>query len=105
MLATDLDSNPRGSVMPETKTKILVCNAGSSSLKFSLFDAENEVLLADGSVDWLRKPAQLVFRRANQPEIREDLKLEKHAGAVARILDDLQAGSSSALQTPQDLQA
>jgi hypothetical protein len=62
--------------MPETKTKILVCNAGSSSLKFSFFDAEDEVLLADGGIDWIRKPTRLVFRRADQPEIREELKLE-----------------------------
>jgi acetate kinase len=91
--------------MPETKTKILICNAGSSSLKFSFFDAEDEVLLADGGVDWLRKPARLVFRGANRPEIREELKLEKHADAVARILDDLQAGSSAALQSLEDLRA
>ena len=57
MLATNLESNHRGRVMPETKTKILVCNAGSSSLKFSLFDAEDELLLADGGWDWLTKPA------------------------------------------------
>jgi acetate kinase len=105
MLATNLESNHRGRVMPETKTKILVCNAGSSSLKFSLFDAEDEVLLADGGVDWLTKPARLLFRGANQPEIREELKLEKHAEAVARILGDLQAGASAALQSPEDLQA
>jgi acetate kinase len=91
--------------MPETKTKILVCNAGSSSLKFSLFNAEDELLLADGGVDWLRKPARLLFRGANQPEIREELKLEKHADAVARILDDLQNGASAALQNPEDLRA
>jgi acetate kinase len=105
MLATNLDSYHRETVMPETKTKILVCNAGSSSLKFSLFDAENEVLLVDGGVDWLRKPAQLVLRGANQPEIREELKLEKHADAMARILDDLQTGSLAALQSPEDLRA
>jgi acetate kinase len=106
MLATKSHRDSyRGTVMPETKTKILVCNAGSSSLKFSFFDAEDEVLLADGGIDWLTKPARLVFRGANQPEIREELKLEKHADAVARILDDLQGGSSSALQTLEDLQA
>jgi acetate kinase len=105
MLATNLDSGYRGRAMQETKTKILVCNAGSSSLKFSLFDAEDEVLLIDGGIDWLRKPARLVFRAGNQPENREELKLEKHADAVARILDDLQAGSSAALQNPEDLRA
>jgi acetate kinase len=90
--------------MPETKTKILVCNAGSSSLKFSLFEAEGELVLAEGGIDWTRKPTQLVFRRTGQQEIREELELEKHADAVARILDDLQAGPSAALRTLEDLQ-
>src|SRR5262249_20091 len=103
MLATNLDSCRTGTVAPEAQTKILVWNAGSSSLKFSLFDAEDEILLADGSIDWLRKPAQLIFRRANRQEIREELKLEKHAHAVARILDDLQSGSSVVVQSSEDL--
>src|SRR5215471_673079 len=105
MLATNLDSNYRGRGMPETNTKILVCNAGSSSFKFSLFDAEDEVLLADGGIDWLTKPARLVFRAANQLEIHEELKLEKHADAVVQILDNLQAGSSAALRSPENLRA
>jgi acetate kinase len=73
--------------MPETKTKILVCNAGSSSFKFSLFEAEDELLLAEGSIDWTTKPTRLIFRRSGQQEVREELKLEKHADAVVRILD------------------
>src|SRR4029453_3069084 len=105
MLARNIDSYHPGRVMPQTKAKILVCNAGSSSLKFSLFDAEGEMLLADGGIDWLRKPARLVFRAANQPEIGEELNLEKHADAVARILDDLQAGPLAPLQSPEDLRA
>jgi len=106
MLATNLHRDSyRGTVMAEIKTKILVCNAGSSSLKFSFFDAEDEVLLVEGGIDWLRKPTRLVFRGANQPEIRKELKLEKHADAVARILEDLQAGPSAALDSLEDLRA
>src|SRR5258708_6113750 len=91
--------------MLETKMKVLVCNAGSSSLKFSLFEAEGELLLAEGSIDWTRKPTRLVFHRTGQQEIHEELKLEKHADAIARILDDLQAGPSAALHSLEDLQA
>jgi acetate kinase len=91
--------------MPETTTKILVCNAGSSSLKFSLFAADGEVLLAEGGIDWTRKPTRLVFRRTGQPEIREELTLEQHADAVARILDDLHTGPSAALRALGELQA
>jgi acetate kinase len=106
MLATKLYTDRhRGTVMPEIKTKILVCNAGSSSFKFSFFDAEDEVLLAEGGIDWLRKPTRLLFRQADRQEIREDLKLEKHADAVVRILEYLQAGQSAALDSLEDLRA
>lgn len=105
MLATNVDSYQRTTATPEAQTKILVCNAGSSSLKFSLFDAENEVLLAEGGIDWLRKPTRLVIRQGDRPEIREELKLQKHADAVVRILEDLQAGSSAALDSLEDLRA
>jgi len=91
--------------MLETKMKVLVCNAGSSSLKFSLFEAEGELLLAEGGIDWTTKPTRLVFRRSGQQEIREELKLEKHADAVARILDDLRAGPSAPLRVLGELQA
>ena len=105
MLATNLDSYHRRRVMPETKTKILVCNAGSSSFKFSLFDVEDEVLLAGGGIDWIKKPTRLVFCQTDQPEIHQELKLEKHADAAARILDDLQAGPSPALLSHEELLA
>src|SRR5262245_5475430 len=105
MLATNVESSHRTPVVPETNSKILVFNAGSSSLKFSLFDTEEEVLLADGEIGWIRKPTQLVFRRANQPEIQQNLKLEEHAEAAARILDDLQEGSSEALHAVEELTA
>ena len=101
MLARNRNRPP----MFEAEMKILVCNAGSSSLKFSLFEAEEELLLAEGGVDWSRKPTRLVFRRTGGEELREELKLEKHADAIVRILDDLQAGPSAALDSLEDLRA
>jgi acetate kinase len=91
--------------MFEAKLKILICNAGSSSFKFSLFEAEGELLLAEGSIDWTTKPTQLFYRRTGYQEIRQELKLEKHADAAGRILDDLQAGPSAPLHGLADIQA
>ena len=91
--------------MFEARTKILVCNAGSSSFKFSLHEAEGDILLAEGSIDWTTKPTQLVYRRTGYQENREELKLEKHADAAWRILDDLQAGPSAPLHGLADIQA
>ena len=58
------------------------CNAGSSSLKFSFFDSENEMLLAEGGIDWLTR---LVFHRAGQPEIREELKLANYESGLLGV--------------------
>jgi acetate kinase len=85
--------------------KILVCNSGSSSLKFSLFEAEQELLLAEGSIDWTARPTRLVFRRPGQPEIREELHLRQHGEALGRILADLQAGPSAPLAGIEDIEA
>src|SRR4029453_14993703 len=95
----------QGTVTPEREMKILVCNAGSSSLKFSLFETEGELLLAEGGIDWTTKPRRVCFRPPGPQEIREELKREKHADAVARILDDLRAGPSAPLRVLGELQA
>ena len=85
--------------------KILVCNSGSSSLKFSLFEADRELLLAEGSIDWTTRPSRLVFRYPGQPEFREELHLREHSEALGRILADLQIGPSAPLQGIQDIDA
>jgi len=85
--------------------RILVCNSGSSSLRFSLFEADQELLLAEGSIDWTTPPTRLVFRRPGQPEIREELHLREHGEALGRILEDLHAGPSAPLDGIEDIDA
>lgn len=84
---------------------ILVCNFSSSSLKFSLCESKDEVLLAEGSIDWTSAPTQLIFQSYGQPEVREDLDLLEHKDALARILDDLQSGPQAPLKKLSDLRA
>jgi acetate kinase len=43
---------------------VLVFNAGSSSLKFSRFQADDEHLLVGGGIDWSSEPARLMLRPA-----------------------------------------
>ena len=84
---------------------ILVCNSGSSSLKFSLFEAEDERLLAEGGIDWSTTPTRLVVHCTGQPEVREELALRHHADAIVHILDALQVGPAAPLQALGDIQA
>lgn len=85
--------------------KILVCNSGSSSLKFSLFEAGKELLLAEGSIDWTIGPTTLKFWRPGQPEIREELHLREHSEAAERIAAHLQSGPSAPLHSILDIDA
>ncbi len=85
--------------------KILVLNAGSSSLKFSLLKADGEQLLAEGGIDWTTTPTRLLLRRPGQPEVQKTLTLRRHADAVAVVLDELQAGPSASLNGSADVQA
>ena len=54
----------------EKTVKILVCNAGSSRLKFSHFEA----LMVEGGIDWTTEPTLLLPCR-RQWEIRADREL------------------------------
>jgi acetate kinase len=84
---------------------ILVCNAGSSTLKFSLFEAEGERMLAEGGIDWSTPPTRLVLRCPGQPEVHEELALQHHAEAIAHILEALQAGPAAPLSAPGEVHA
>ena len=51
------------------------------------------------------EPTRLVFRRPGQPEVREELELQEHGEALARILSDLQAGPSAPLLGTEEIDA
>ena len=69
---------------------ILVCNSGSSSLKFSLFEAKGEQLLAEGGIDWSTTPTRLVVRCTGQPEVREAYPGYRHAADVTIVRETRQ---------------
>lgn len=68
--------------------RILVLNAGSSSIKYQLFGMENEAVLAKGQVDRIGEPGS---------EVRS------HQEALQRIVDNLQA--EGAVRGREDLDA
>ncbi len=67
---------------------ILVINAGSSSLKFGLFDAEAMEPLASGLIDWTAQSgqAELVVRARGSEEIRSRVDVVDHRAAVVHAL-------------------
>ncbi|MHB1424245.1 MAG: acetate/propionate family kinase [Gemmataceae bacterium] len=70
---------------------ILVINAGSSSLKFGLFDDEALRTLATGLIDWRRDPrqAELVIHPEDGDPIRARESVADHRAAVLHAVNKL----------------
>ena len=87
----------KGFIMPHRKyDKVLVINAGSSSLKFMLFDMATEGMLAKGLVERIGAPnANLVYQRAGSPKTEQGIAAENHGKALAmacKMLTDPEIG-------------
>lgn len=65
--------------------KILVVNAGSSSLKYQLLDMENEKLIAKGVCERIGVDGHFVFK-ANGKVLEEDVNFPDHTVALKTVL-------------------
>jgi acetate kinase len=72
---------------------ILVINAGSSSLKFGLFDAEAKQTLATGLIDWRADPrhAELVVTNSEGKSLHWREPVNDHRAAVLHAVRQLSA--------------
>jgi len=67
---------------------IVVINAGSSSLKFGLFDADARTELASGLIDWTKNAqhAELELRIGEAEKIQAELPAAGHRDAVGEVV-------------------
>ena len=69
--------------------KILVINAGSSSLKFQLIDMENEEVVAKGICEEIGGKSGFKFKVPGREDYKRSLSLPTHAEALKIVLDTL----------------
>ena len=72
--------------------KVLVCNAGSTSLKFKLFDMPGDLVLAEGKVERVgsRDSAIYHFRKPDGFKVfRENLCIPTYTEGIRMFLDSL----------------
>ena len=87
--------------------KILVINAGSSSLKYQLIDMENESLLAKGlceriGIDGHLKHSPLV---GDKPVFNEDVAMPTHAEAIAAVIEKLTSAEYGVVSSMSEIDA
>lgn len=69
--------------------KIMVVNAGSSSLKFQLMEMPNEVIITEGIVERIGSKDAYYTIKINGIKDKEILPIRDHAEAVKKVLEDL----------------
>lgn len=66
--------------------KILVVNAGSSSLKYQLFDMDAHTVLAKGLCEKIGLTGAITHKRPDKPTYSEDYPMPTHNEAIALVL-------------------
>ena len=69
--------------------KIMSINAGSSSLKFSLFDMEKNECISSGYFERVTLPGSFYTIKYNGEKIKEEIEMPNHTVAVEVLLDRL----------------
>ena len=86
--------------------KILVINAGSSSLKYQLIDMENEQLLAKGLCERIGIDGRLTHKPQNgKPTFTADLAFPTHKEAIEAVMEKLVSAEYGVVETMDEIGA
>lgn len=84
--------------------KVLVINAGSSSLKFQLFDMENESVLAKGNCEKIGLSTSFIsYNNGTKQEIKADIP--DHNVAIKLVLDLLTSADKGVIKSLDEIDA
>lgn len=85
--------------------KILVINAGSSSLKFQLIDMENEQVLARGNVEKINEKGSFLRCKVNGKELIINEEFTNHAQGLKKVLDVLTDSQDGVIKDLSEISA
>ncbi|MGM0880421.1 MAG: acetate/propionate family kinase [Bacillota bacterium] len=86
--------------------KVLVINAGSSSLKYQLYDMRDESVLASGRVERIGMDSSIVTHEpVDKPEVRQVSEILDHVTAVKRVSEMLTHPEHGALTHMNEIEA
>ena len=79
--------------------KVLVINAGSSSLKYQLIDMSNESVLAKGLCERIGVDGRIEHKRADGVKVEKELPFPTHKEAFLAVIDALTTGEGKVIDT------
>ena len=85
--------------------KILVINCGSSSIKYQLFEMDDESLLARGIVERIGEDTAAVTYAAGDGRLHYEAPIEDHEQALGHIRKALMDPDHGVITSPDDIDA
>lgn len=85
--------------------KILVINAGSSSMKYQLIDMETELVIAKGLCERIGAGGQISHKLSNGTKIEYETPFPTHAEAFAEVVDLLTTGEHKVINNISEISA
>ena len=86
--------------------KILVINAGSSSMKFTLFEMDSDAVLAKGVFERLGYDnPNLIYKRADGYKFEGEIYVKDHVGAFKEICNKLVAAEGGVIKDLSEIDA
>ena len=85
--------------------KILVINAGSSSLKYQLIDMDNESVIAKGNCERIGIDGLITHKTASGVEIQKELSFPTHKEAFMAVVDALTTGEGKVIDDVSEISA
>ncbi|MBR1870660.1 MAG: acetate kinase [Kiritimatiellae bacterium] len=86
--------------------KILVVNAGSSSLKYMLFDMKGEKMLCKGLVERIGIDApRLVYQKAGAEKIAREIAAPDHAAALKSVVEAISDKENGVIASLKEIDA
>ncbi len=85
--------------------KILVINCGSSSLKYQLFDMDNEAVLAKGNCEKIGNETSFIGGSANGEKFETPVFMANHTEAFLQVKKALTEGASKVIDNLSEISA
>ena len=85
--------------------KILVVNAGSSSLKYQLFDMDNESVLAKGLCERIGMDGIITHKRPGKENYKANVDFPNHKAAIECVLSLLTDGDKGVINSVDEIAA
>lgn len=85
--------------------KVLVVNAGSSSLKYQLFNTETNVVMSKGICERIGLDGRIEHKLPNGEKIKKDLPMPDHATAISIVIDFLTDANTGCIKSMKEIEA